>query len=224
MDDILSLMRARHSVRQYRDTPIEHAKITALRAEAERCNAEGGLAFQLIVDEPDAFGTIAGRYGRFSNARNYFIVAGRPDKTLEERCGYYGEELVLRAQALGLNTCWVAGTFSRRTVRALVPSGCKMVTVIVVGYGATQGRVRKSKTFADVVADAPADAPAWFQRGIEAALLAPTALNQQRFAFSLSGSSLVTAKAKLGPYTSLDLGIVKHDFETAAGPGNFTWA
>ncbi len=37
-------------------------------------------------------------------------MIGKKGPTLEESCGYYGERLVLLAQQLGLNTCWVAMT------------------------------------------------------------------------------------------------------------------
>ena len=64
--------------------------------------------------------------------------------------------------------------------------------------------------------------PDWFGRGVEAALLAPTAMNQQKFLFTLDGSK-VSSKAGMGFYTKLDLGIVKYHFEIGAGRENFRW-
>ena len=64
--------------------------------------------------------------------------------------------------------------------------------------------------------------PSWFQSGIDAALLAPTAMNQQKFCFSLEGNT-VSAKAGKGFYTQLDLGIVKYHFEIGAGKEHFQW-
>ena len=58
--------------------------------------------------------------------------------------------------------------------------------------------------------------PDWFQKGVKAALLAPTAMNQQKFQFILNGSQ-VSAKAGYGFYTKLDLGIVKYHFELGSG-------
>ena len=65
--------------------------------------------------------------------------------------------------------------------------------------------------------------PDWFRRGVEAALLAPTAVNQQNFTFSLEGENRVRAKAGWGYFTKVDLGIVKLHFEIGAGKENFEW-
>ena len=67
------------------------------------------------------------------------------------------------------------------------------------------------------------DAPEWYLRGLEAALLAPTAVNQQKFRFSLSGDK-VKAKAGTGFYTKVDLGIAKYHFELGAEKGREIWA
>lgn len=71
---------------------------------------------------------------------------------------------------------------------------------------------------------APEPVPEWFENGIQAALLAPTAMNQQKFRFFLEDRNHVAAKAGLGPYTNVDLGIAKFHFEVGAGPDSFAWA
>lgn len=48
-------------------------------------------------------------------------------------------------------------------------------------------------------------------------------MNQQKFRFTLEGTQ-VSARAGVGFYTKLDLGIVKYHFELGAGTENFTWA
>ena len=58
--------------------------------------------------------------------------------------------------------------------------------------------------------------PDWFARGMEAVLLAPTAMNQQKFYFTLEGDR-VRARAGRGFLTKMDLGIVKYHFEAATG-------
>lgn len=64
--------------------------------------------------------------------------------------------------------------------------------------------------------------PAWFQAGVDAALLAPTAMNQQKFYLSYENGN-VHARAGLGFYSKIDLGIIKYQFEAAAGKENFHW-
>ncbi len=217
--DKWELMRARHSVRSYLDRPIEQDKREILERAVGEVNAEAGLHVQLFVEEPEAFDANAPHYGMFSGCRNYFAMVG--PKEADEAIGYYGEKLVLLAQELGLNTCWVALTARKRKSPAAIEKGEKMPVVISLGYGETQGHPRKTKSAAEV-SDAGDDAPEWYRSGLAAALKAPTATNQQRFFFTRNGS-VVTPKATGGFYSDMDLGIVKLHFEIGAGKENFTW-
>ena len=193
----------------------------ALQKEIDAINKESGLHMQLVLDEPHAFEGFMAHYGKFSGVRNYIALIGRKGNDLEEKCGYYGEKVVLRAQQLGLNTCWVAMTYSKIKTAFTVADGEKLCIVISLGYGKTNGVPHKSKS-ADAVAKADGVFPAWFKAGVEAALLAPTAMNQQKFLFTLDGNR-VSAKAGFGFYTKIDLGIARYHFEIGAGKENFKW-
>lgn len=219
--DLLQAMRERHSVRSYDPRPIEGETRAALSAFIEQCSRESGLRLRLVLDEPEAFSGLMARYGKFSGVRNYIVLAGKKSAALEETCGYYGEKIVLYAQTLGLNTCWVAMTYNKRRAAAALDKGDKARLVIAVGYGTTPGVAHKSKPRESVM-DVEGAPPDWFLRGIDAALLAPTAMNQQKFVFSLRGST-VTARAGLGFYSRIDLGIARYHFELGAGSGHFTW-
>lgn len=213
--DLMEAMKARHSVRQYDERSIEPDLLAALQEEIDACNAEGGLHIQLVTDEPKAFSGGLAHYGSFSGVRNYFALVGPKGRDLDEKCGYYGERLVLRAQQLGLNTCWVALTYSKVPGAFEVKPGEKLTVVISVGRGKNQGRPRRSKSAEDV-SNISDETPRWFREGVEAALLAPTAVNQQKFRFTYADGK-VTAKAGLGPCAKMDLGIVKYHFELASG-------
>ena len=219
--DVTEAMKARHSVRQYKNKPLEAETVKALQEEIKKCNEERGLHIQLVTNEPRAFDSFMAHYGKFKGVRNYIALIGKKDSELDEKCGYYGERLVLKAQQLGLNTCWVAMTYSKVKTAFSIDSGEKLCVVIAVGYGETQGVPHKSKTVQEV-AKTDGQMPDWFRSGIEAALLAPTAMNQQKFMFTLDGNN-VTAKAGKGFYTKLDLGIVKYHFEIGAGKDVFQW-
>ena len=219
--DILTAMNERHSVRRYKDMPIEKDKLDILFAEVQKLNAESSLNIQLVTDEPRAFTGAMASYGHFSGVSNYFALVGKKDDTLEENVGYYGEKLVLLAQALGLNTCWVALTFSKRKAKFTVNKGEKLVCVISLGYGEYQGKPHKNRPVEEIC-PAYDNSPEWFKAGVDAAMLAPTAINQQKFAFSLDGNT-VTATALKGPCSKIDLGIVKLHFEIGAGKDNFRW-
>ena len=219
--DVWELMRARHSVRRYLNQPIEPEKAEALRQAITEINGESGLHIQLFLEEPEAFAANQPHYGSFRGCRNYFVVAG--PKNAEETAGYYGEKLVLFAQELGLNTCWVALTYKKGKLSPELNAGEKVLIVIALGYGEDQGAAHKSKP-ASRVAEITEATPEWFRQGVEAALLAPTAVNQQQFYFRLEDAGRVAAKAKFGPCRRIDLGIVKYHFELGAGRENFTWA
>ena len=221
--DIFEAMRVRHSVRKYLDKPIPADVLAKLRAEVDACNQEGKLHIQLVTDEPRAFDCAMAKYGSFSGVRNYLVLAGPDDDSLEERAGYYGERLVLLAQMLGLNTCWVGLTFSKKRARIEIRPGEKLALVIALGYGAAQGAAHKDKPM-EKLCRANGDMPDWFRRGMECAMLAPTAINQQKFCFTLEPDGRVRAEALKGPFSKVDLGIVKYHFEQGAGRENFSWA
>lgn len=211
--DILEIMKARHSVRQYREKKIEGEKREALSALVKECNAQSGLNIQIIFDEPKCFDSMMAHYGKFSGVENYIALVGKKSADLEEKVGYYGEKLVLKAQELGLNTCWVAMTHGKST--AEVRKGEKLACIIALGYGTTQGIAHNNKPIVQLCNCADT-VPDWFSKGMEAVLLAPTAMNQQKFYFTLENEK-VTAKGGSGFYTKMDLGIVKYHFEAASG-------
>ena len=218
--DIMEAMKARHSVRSYMDKPIEGETLEALEKIIDECNRESGLNIQLVRSEPMAFGSGLAHYGKFAGVKNYLALVGKKDKQLDEKCGYCGEKIVLAAQALGLDTCWVGLTFKKIPDVFKVADGEKLAMVIAVGYGATQGTAHKSKD-ASAVSRAE-NAPEWFKKGVEAALLAPTAMNQQKFLIMLHGDK-VSAKAGIGPFSKVDLGIVKYHFELGSGKDRAVW-
>lgn len=218
---ILEAMKQRHSVRQYTDQPIDEEVLKALQMEIDACNRESGLSIQLVTNEPKAFGSFMAHYGKFSGVTNYLALVGKKGNMLDELCGYFGERLVLKAQQLGLNTCWVALTYKKISGVFTVNKGEKLTVVIALGYGKNQGTAHKSKSM-EAVSNITPDSPEWFKNGVEAALLAPTAVNQQKFFLSYADGK-VSARAGSGLYTKMDLGIVKYHFELGAGETNFEW-
>lgn len=208
--DILEVMKNRHSVRQYKDQAIEESKREALNALIKEVNKESGLSIQAFYDEPKCFDSFMAHYGKFVNVKNYIAIVGT--KKEQEKAGYYGEKIVLTCQKMGLNTCWVAMTHGKS--QAEIKKGQKLLIIISLGYGKTQGIAHKSKPIAELShADKETE---WFKIGMEAASLAPTAMNQQKFIFELK-DEVVTAKSLGGFYSMIDLGIAKYHFEAATG-------
>lgn len=219
--DLMDAIRERHSVRSYNEKAISGNVKMELLSYIEQCNKESGLHMQLVMNEPRAFDGFMAHYGKFSGVKNYIAMIGKKNAELEEKCGYYGEKIVLKAQQLGLNTCWVAMTYSKIKTAFQINNGEKLCLVIAIGYGKTKGSEHKLKQ-PEAVMKAEQPVPKWFQNGIEAALLAPTAMNQQKFVFTLKGNTVI-AKAGTGFYTKIDLGIAKYHFEVGAGKESFSW-
>ena len=224
---LLEAISARHSVRKYIDKDIPADIIAALQEKVAECNKEGNLNIQLVQNETRAFTGMLS-YGQFSGVKNYLVMVGKKSTDLDERVGYYGEHLVLYAQTLGLNTCWVGLSYRKVPEAYNVGKDEKLVCMIALGYGETQGFSHKIKSIEEV-SNASDITPSWFKKGVEAALLAPTAVNQQRFSFEHVGvkNNCHQIRAKKGfsmiGYTKIDLGIVKYHFEIGAGKVNFEW-
>ena len=115
--DFHDALEERHSIRSYTASPLTAEERSLLGQEIARSNEAGNLHMRLVVDEPEAFSSLLAHYGKFRNVSNYLVLAGTPAPSLEQRCGYFGERIVLTAQELGLSSCWVGGTFKRRLVR-----------------------------------------------------------------------------------------------------------
>ncbi|MCR5820839.1 MAG: nitroreductase [Bacteroidaceae bacterium] len=221
-------IQARHSVRAYKEQQLDADVVAALEKEISAINSEGHLHIQLIRDEPRAFfGTLA-KYGKFRGVTNYIVMAGRKADDFDERVGYYGERLVLFAQTLGLNSCWVGLSYSKVPGTFVLADDEKIACYIAVGYGESQGVEHKVKTIGQV-SNVSATTPEWFMEGVKAALLAPTAVNQQKFSFEYLGISnnRHQVRAKKGfsliGYAQIDLGIAKYHFEVGAGKEDFDW-
>ena len=225
---IQEAIEARHSVRAYKDQPLSVEIVKLLEDEIVKLNNEGQLHIQLICNEPKAFQGTMAKYGKFRNANNYIVMAGKKAEDLDERIGYYGEHLVLLAQTLGLNTCWVGLSYSKVPGTYVLDEGEKIACYIAIGYGETQGVGHKIKTV-EQVSNASDITPSWFKKGVEAAMLAPTAVNQQKFSFEYVGMSNNRHQVRANKgfsmigYTQMDLGIAKYHFEIGAGKDKFEW-
>ncbi|MGI6010345.1 MAG: nitroreductase family protein [Ruminococcus sp.] len=219
--NLIEAAENRHSVRKYQNIPLSEEIKEKLQEVIAECNRESGLHIQIVNDEPKAFDGIMAHYGKFSGVSNYIALVGQKSADLDEKVGYYGEKIALAAQQAGLNTCWVALTFSKRKSRCRINPGEKLVCVLALGYGENQGTAHKSKPMDDLC-KYQGDMPEWFKKGMDMAALAPTAMNQQKFLITGNGNQ-VKARATGGFYSKVDLGIVKYHFELGAGKDKFKW-
>lgn len=219
-------IRERHSVREYDGKPLSRAEFDALGAVVRECTRESGLDIQLVGDNPEVFNVIA-RFGLIRECRTHvaFVVddAKAGDVGEDEAIGYWGQKIVLAAQDMGLNTCWCA-LCSRKKSCAVVAPGKKIRLIIAVGHGKTQGFSRKTKSVEALSSVECAKEPAWFAAAMEAAQLAPTAMNNQNFKITLlSDGKTVRIDAPQSGLNVIDEGIVRCNFEIAANEAGADW-
>ena len=216
----MEAIRQRHSVRHYKADRIEAGIVTKLEEKIAELNREGNLHLQFFEDAGNTFNRLLNKAMGLGSAPSVIACVGKDDETLDQRVGYYGEQLVLYAQQLGLNTCW-AGTFNRKNIGAEILDGERLVISIAIGYGKDPGKPHKSKA-AEQVTVVEGEKPEWFVNGVEAALLAPTAINQQKFQIKLGADGEVTFVDRGGVLSQVDLGIVKYHFEAGSGRKQLT--
>ena len=130
-------MYERHMVRKYLDKPIPQECREKIEQHTRMLNDEYGVDISLVLDNTEAFNA-AIKLILAKGVRNYFILAGPESADLNERLGMAGADLMLYCQTLGLNTWWVGGTFNRMKMEEKA-KGEKVIGIIALGYGATQG-------------------------------------------------------------------------------------
>ncbi len=210
--EILEIMEKRHSVRQYTDKKIEDDKRLIIDQMINDLNSETDLNIQVFYDEPNCFNSFMAHYGKFKNVNNYISFVGKKDNELEEKIGYYGERLVLSLTEMGIQSCWVKLTHGKS--KAVLTKEEKEVIIIAFGYGETEGRPHKSKSMADLC-NYSLELPDWFINGMKGAMLAPTAINQQKFYFTYKDDEAIL-KMKKGPCSNINKGIVRLHFDLAS--------
>ena len=213
--------------------PLEPIIADKLRGLIADIGGRGNLKMQLVVGNGDAFNGFRRSYGMFSGVRNFIAMIGNEsDVVALEKLGYFGEWLVLHCTSLGLGSCWVGGTFSRKACPVELGAEESVVCAITVGYTEDKlsakeklirwGTHRKSKTVEQMYAsDEPV--PEWFINGMKAVQKAPSAVNRQPVVFSYRNGVVSAAVGEIaGMGYAFDLGIAKLHFELGAGGGN--WA
>ena len=215
-------MRNRISHRRYLPQPLSDEERGTLERITEYYNRRTGLHISLVCQRDDVF------TDHLSSARNYFVLAGAAnDPHLEEKCGYFGELIVLHTTALGLATCWVGGTYDRNTCLAHLGKGERLVCVIAVGHTASTTNhhtPHRSTKSIQQLGTAPENAPDWFTTALEAVQLAPSAMNRQGVNFAWHENGRVTGHVTDNEsFSMVDLGIAKLHFELGAHGGDWEW-
>lgn len=211
MDTLIGTMKARHAVRQYEEKVLDKRVVEELKKEIEICNKEGEVSIQLIMNDNRIYRGIMAHFAGFKNVSNYIALVGPSDKKSQQNLGFFGQRVVLKAQQLGLNTCWTGATFKRNKCKAIIKEKEELLCVIALGYGKTQGEPHQSKPMSQLC-EVDKEIPQWFEKGMRAVMLAPTSNNKQDFVVKLKDDNVYyeVSESKFG---QLELGIIKYHFE-----------
>jgi len=227
----------RRSIRQYEPKPVEAVSLEAMRRVCAEFRPFQSARAVLVADpSEDIFRGIPGGYGKVSGARALVAFIGNmqsPD--VQVALGYAGEGVILEATALGLATCWVGGFFwpKRAAAIAQVAPNERVLAVTPIGYAregsslqekamSRFGRNWQRRSLGDLVAGLEEkDWPAWIKAALEAARLAPSAMNRQPWRFQVDNSSItVSADSVVNPTMvvskRLDCGIAMLHVEVGA--------
>lgn len=217
----LEAIKTRHAVRNYQEISLSQEVIDALQKEIEQCNQNSSLHFQLVTENEGAFKSFIPLFGRFKNVKNYIALVAKKQGNFYETCGYYGARVMIKAQQIGLNSCWVTSTYNGKKCQVSLTPNEELVGVIAIGYGKNKGTPHKSKKMESLCKPCNSE---WFKNGMNAAVLAPTGLNKQNFFIEANGETVSIGPTDDRTMSKIDVGIVKYHFEAGAGKENFHWA
>lgn len=196
----------RHSRRAYDGVAASPETLDAL---ARVCR--GFLPFAdarvVLVRTPtvDIFTGAVGSYGKVVGSPHILaLIADETSPASALHLGYTGEAAVLEATAQGLDTCWVAGFFDRSVAAQLLDlaPGERIAAVSPVGHAVVKrsstehtmsalARSKQRKPLRAIAKGADLDWPQWALGAVEAARVAPSAMNRQPWRFRLENGSLV---------------------------------
>ncbi len=215
---------------------IEPDKLSALDTVCKEFMPFPNARSYLVTESvKDVFRGIVGSYGKVKGAPAFIAFIGNMNSaSVQEEVGYTGEGVILKASALGLNTCWVAGFFKPDSVASLVEikSNERVLAVTPVGYarrfesleeklmtgfGRTHRRVPISRLISSLAQDSLLE---WIRASIQAARLAPSAVNRQPWGFDVQDGGITVYVRTGGPEFSvskrLDCGIAMLHIEVTA--------
>lgn len=231
--DLAQAAERRCSRRSYLKKPIQPELVLTLEGHIKECNEASGLNIQLMLNNGKAFDGLTKSYGLLSGVQNYIALVGKKaDSNLKEKAGYYGEMLVLAAGELGLGTCWVGGTYSKKGCLCECAEDETLVAVITLGYvpeergwkeGFVYRTVRRKHKTGEEMTRATEETPEWFRQGVRLAAMAPSALNAQPVTFHYDKGRVTATVEKMELFLPTDLGIAKLHFELGAGSGWWDW-
>jgi nitroreductase len=202
-------IQARRSRRKYEANSITASQLRQIKSICASFRPfEDARAVFLTQSPEDIFRGAIGAYGKIRGAPGFIAFIGDEESdTVHEHVGYTGEGIILELEAIGLNSCWVGGTFRPKIVEQLfelgetekvlavtpvgkAPKKLSLEERLMAGFGITHKRKPLSKL---TIGLPPAQWPTWMMAALEAARLAPSSVNRQPWRFHVERDSIAVA-------------------------------
>lgn len=141
MMDYRQMINQKYSVRDYKEKKVDAKTAKEIRDYANRCpKLVDDIAVDIrFMDNDDVYRQIdgfAGYKGILINAPHYAILLSEKKEYYIENAGYVGEGICLKAQELGVNSCWITFKDSKTIIHKLnIVTDKEVVGIIALGYG-----------------------------------------------------------------------------------------
>lgn len=198
----------RHAVRRYDGRPVEEEKLDRIAALCRDFAPPGARAALGTEEVESAFKGLVGSYGKVTGATAYVAFVG--DTTAPhhlENVGYMGEGIVLEVVSLGLSTSWIGASINRGAVAKLIGiveeefvyavapigypmPGSSLSDRIIKGIARSHERKALDKLVGGLSRERW---PEWVTRALEAARVAPSAVNRQPWRFFVEEDSITVS-------------------------------
>ena len=244
---IIESIHQRRSVRSYTGEPLTKEDAESIEHFISNLETPFGASVRVnLLHTTQGEGKVKlGTYGVISGARDYLTLVYKESPLVEESAAYMFEQVVLYCTSLGLGTCWLGGSFSRKDFKDQLnlQPGEKLRIVSPVGYPSEKKRLWDSiigadgnhssrkpfgalffyKDFATPLTEEQAGV---YCEPLKMVRLAPSANNQQSWRVILAEGALhfYYRKSIIG-YGAIDLGIACAHFADTCRelniPGSF---
>ena len=239
---VIELIKTRRSYRSYANKDIDQEALNKFEVYLDQINNEAGSRARVIILSNEANGEKRklGTYGFISGSKTFLI--GILDRQTNDalQFGYLFEKVILKATELGLQTCWMGGTFKKKDFSQHIDMDSHEYIAIVspIGYSSEQKRLVEKTIrsfsgsdkrkpweelfFDEVFAPLTLDSAGEYALPLEMVRLGPSASNIQPWRIVKQGNDfhfyLVRKKGHSFAYDMQlnDIGIAKCHFQLTA--------
>ena len=186
-----------------------------------------------------------GTYGIIRKSPSYLVAICKNTREALIDCGYVFEKLILFLENIGLNTCWLGGTFNRENLKLSTPieEGEFIPVITPVGYGLGKRSLPDKMVRKFAKSDTRKDFDELFFDGdfstsikdssiretLEYVRIAPSASNKQPWRVVMDGNTAHFYIERTPKYDTmlkydiqiLDIGIALAHYELAKGGSTF---